>query len=120
VDTRVEKRDAHLRSPDFFDVARFPALTFQSTKWWRENGKLKIAGNLTIRDITKPVVLDVEGPVAEVKSPSGGFMIGAGATTKISRKEFGLTWNKLTEAGGAVVGDEITIRLDIEATRSGS
>jgi len=120
ISTREPKRDAHLKSPDFFDAAKFPVISFRSTKWTQEGGKLKVAGELTIHGVTKPVVLDVEGPAAEVKGPTGGFMIGASATTKISRKEFGLTWNKLMETGGAVVGDEVTIRLDIEATRTGS
>ena len=120
INTREPKRDAHLKSPDFFDVAKFPTITFRSTKWYKEGAKLKIAGDLTIHGVTKPVVLDVEGPTAEVKGASGGLMIGASATTKISRKEFGLTWNKLMETGGAVVGDEVTIRLDIEAAKTGS
>jgi polyisoprenoid-binding protein YceI len=118
IDTREPKRDAHLKSPDFFDIAKFPTMTFRSTKWWRDGAKLKIAGDLTIRGVTKPVVLDVEGPGEEVKGVGGAMMIGASATTKISRKDFGLTWNKLMETGGAVVGDEITIRLDIEARRN--
>jgi polyisoprenoid-binding protein YceI len=120
ISTREPKRDAHLKSPDFFDAAKFPVISFRSTKWTQEGGKLKVAGELTIHGVTKPVVLDVEGPAAEVKGPAGGFMIGASASTKISRKDFGLTWNKLMETGGAVVGDEVTIRLDIEATRTGS
>lgn len=120
ISTREPKRDAHLKSPDFFDAAKFPAIAFRSTKWTQEGGKLKIAGELTIHGVTKPVVLDVAGPTQEVKGPAGGMMIGASATTKISRKEFGLTWNKLMETGGAVVGDEVTIQLDIEATRTGS
>ena len=118
IDTREPKRDAHLKSPDFFDVAKYPTLTFRSTKWMREGGKLKIAGDLTMHGVTKAVVLDVEGPAAEVKGMSGGMAIGASATTKVSRKDFGLAWNKLLEAGGAVVGDEVTITLDIEASRN--
>jgi len=118
IDTREPKRDAHLKSPDFFDVAKFPTITFRSTKWSNPAGKLKIAGDLTIHGVTKPVVLDVEGPTAEVKGAGGVMMIGASAATKISRKEFGLTWNRLMEAGGAVVGDEVTITLNIEAKRN--
>jgi polyisoprenoid-binding protein YceI len=117
IDTQEPKRDAHLKSADFFDVAKFPTLTFRSTKWMRENGKLKIAGDLTLHGVTKPVVLDVEGPATEVKGASG-MMIGATASTKISRKDFGLTWNKLLDTGGAVVGDEVSITLDIEAIRN--
>jgi polyisoprenoid-binding protein YceI len=117
IDTREPKRDAHLKSPDFFDVAKYPAMTFRSTKWYKEGAKLKIAGDLTLHGVTKPVVLEVEGPSPETKGMGGGMMIGATASAKISRKEFGLTWNKLLESGGAVVGDEVTITLDIEATR---
>ncbi|MBI2689273.1 MAG: polyisoprenoid-binding protein [Acidobacteria bacterium] len=118
VDTREAKRDAHLRSPDFFDTAKFPAMTFRSTKWSREGGKLKIAGDLTIHGVTKAVVLDVDGPAPEVKGASGAMTIGATASTKVSRKEYGLMWNKLLETGGAVVGDEVLITLDIEATKN--
>jgi polyisoprenoid-binding protein YceI len=112
IDTREPKRDAHLKSADFFDVAKFPTITFRSSKWSREAGKLKIAGDLTLHGVSKPVVLDVEEPT------EGKAMIGATATTKISRKEFGLAWNRLLETGGAVVGDEVTITLDIEAKRN--
>ncbi|MFN0102785.1 MAG: YceI family protein [Bryobacteraceae bacterium] len=118
IDTREAKRDAHLKSADFFDVAKFPTITFRSTKWTKEAGKLKIAGDLTIHGVTKPVVLDVDGPAAEVKGQGGAMTIGASATTKVSRKDFGLMWNRLLETGGAVVGDEVTITLDIEAKRN--
>lgn len=118
IDTREAKRDAHLKSPDFFDVAKFPALTFLSTKCTREGGKLKIAGNLTIHGVTKPVLFDVDGPSPEMKSAGGVMIIGASANTKISRKDFGMRWNRLLEAGGAVVGDEVLITLDIEAKRN--
>lgn len=118
IDTREPKRDAHLKSPDFLDAAKFPTFTFRSTKWTREGEKLKIAGDLTLHGVTKAVILDVDGPAAEVKGQGGSMMIGASATTKISRKDFGLAWNRLLEAGGAVVGDEVTITLDIEAKRN--
>jgi len=114
IDTREPKRDGHLKSPDFFDVAKFPTITFRSTKWTQSAGKFKIAGDLTLHGVTKPVVLDVDGPNGDAKSP----ILGATATTKISRKEFGLAWNKLLETGGAVVGDEVTITLDIEAKKN--
>jgi polyisoprenoid-binding protein YceI len=117
IDTQQAKRDAHLRSADFFDTEKYPNITFRSTRWTRENGKLKIAGDLTIHGITKPVVLDVTGPGAEVKGADGSMLIGATASTTVSRRAFGLTWNKLMETGGAVVGDEISITLDIEAKR---
>ncbi len=118
IDTREPKRDAHLKSPDFLDIAKFPTLTFLSTKCAREGGKLKITGDLTIHGITRPVLLDVEGPSPEMKSADGAMIIGASASTKISRKDFGMVWNRLLETGGAVVGDEVHITLDIEAKRN--
>lgn len=118
VDTQQAKRDAHLKSADFFDIAKFPTMSFRSTRWYREGGKLKIAGDLTIHGVTKAVILNVEGQAAEMKSLDGASIIGASASTKVSRKEFGLLWNKLIESGGAVVGDEIAITLDIEARKN--
>jgi polyisoprenoid-binding protein YceI len=117
VDTQQAKRDAHLKSPDFFDVAKYPTMTFKSTKWEKAGGKLHITGDLTIHGVTKSVTLDVEGPAPEVRGP-GGITIGASAGTKVNRKEFGLIWNKLMDTGGAVVSDAITITLDVEATRN--
>jgi polyisoprenoid-binding protein YceI len=113
IDTRVADRDAHLRSPDFFDVAKYPAMTFRSTKVTRAGkDKLKVTGDLTLHGVTKPVVLDVSTtPV--VKGMSGETRRGFAATTRISRKAYGLTWNKLVEAGPAV-GDEVAIALDLE------
>lgn len=116
VNTQQAKRDAHLRSEDFFDVAKFPAMTFQSTSCTMTGGKLQVAGQLTIHGVTRPVVLAVSGPKPEVKTGTGAT-IGASATTKVSRRAFGLTWNKLMETGGAVVGDDVEITLDIEANR---
>jgi polyisoprenoid-binding protein YceI len=114
IDTRVPDRDAHLRSPDFFDVAKYPAITFKSTKVEKAGeGKLKVTGNLTIRNVTKPVVLDVTGPTKEIKDPGGNTRRGLSARTLISRKEFGLTWNKEVEAG-PVVGDEVAIEIEAE------
>ncbi len=116
IDTRVADRDGHLRSPDFFDVAKYPSITFKSTKVAKA-GKdgLKVAGDLTLHGVTKPVVLDVT-TTPEVKGMYGETRRGFSATTKISRKEFGLTWNKLVEAGPAV-GDEVTIALDLEVVK---
>ena len=115
VDTGNEKRDGHLKTPDFFDAAKHPTIKFESTGVTRA-GKdtLKVQGNLTIRGITKPVVLVVEGPTNAVKDPWGNVKRGVSASTTISRKAFGLKWNKLTEAGGFVVGDKVTIQLEIE------
>jgi polyisoprenoid-binding protein YceI len=117
VDTRVADRDNHLRSPDFFDVAKYPAITFKSTKVEKAGeGKLKVHGNLTIKDVTKPVVLDVAGPTKEIKDPWGNTRRGISATTKINRKDFGLNWSKVIEAG-PVVGDEVAIEIEAELLR---
>jgi polyisoprenoid-binding protein YceI len=118
IDTRIEKRDTHLKSADFFDVAKYPNITFKSAKVEKSGeGKLKVTGNLTIKATTKPVVLDVTGPTAEIKGPDGKGRRGFSATTKINRQEFGLTWSKTVEAG-PVVGDEITIQLDGELIKA--
>jgi polyisoprenoid-binding protein YceI len=114
VDTREAKRDAHLKSPDFFDVAKFPTMTFKSTKVGAgAAGKLTIEGILTIHGVSKPVVLDTE-ITPEMKGMGGKPMRGVSATTKISRKDFGLVWNHALETGGVAVGDEITIQIDAE------
>lgn len=115
INTNVQKRDEHLRSADFFDVATFPAMTFVSKKVAKAGkNKLKVTGDLTLHGITKQVVLDVEGPTGESKDPWGVIRRGAVASTKINRKDFGLVWNKALETGGVVVGDEVTITLEIE------
>ena len=119
INTNVQKRDDHLRGADFFDVAKFPTMTFVSKKVARNgNDKLKVTGDLTLHGVTKTVVLDVEGPTAESKDPWGSIRTGATATTKISRKDFGLVWNKALETGGVAVGDEITITLEIEMVKA--
>jgi len=114
IDTDEPKRDEHLRSPDFFDVQKFPTITFKSTKVQRARNGLKVTGDLTIRDVTRPVVLEVEGPTKPVKDPKGNVKIGASASTKVNRQDFGLKWNAPIEAGGVVVGDEIKITMDLE------
>jgi polyisoprenoid-binding protein YceI len=114
IDTRVADRDTHLKSPDFFDVQKYPAMTFKSTKVEKAGkGKLKVTGNLTIKDVTRPVVLNVEGPTAEIKDPWGKTRRGLSATTTINRKDFGLNWSKMVEAG-PVVGDEVKIEIEAE------
>jgi polyisoprenoid-binding protein YceI len=119
VDTREPKRDAHLKSPDFFDVEKFKTLTFKSTSASRNaDGTLAITGDLTIHGVTRSVVLTVDGPSAPVKDPYGNLKVGATATTKISRHDFGLNWNKALEAGGVLVGDDVSITLDIEAKQT--
>ena len=119
IDTRDEKRDAHLKSPDFFDVANTPKITFKSTKIEKSGDGYKVAGNLTLHGVTKPVVLDVEGPTAPVKSPWGTESIGISGTTQINRKDFGLVWNKPLEvAGGVLVSDTVKISIDAEFVKA--
>jgi polyisoprenoid-binding protein YceI len=118
IDTREPKRDEHLKSPDFFDVAKYPKLTFVSKKVAKgKPGHLTLTGDLTIHGVTKEVAFDVAGPTPEVKDPWGNTRTGAEATAKIKRKDFGLTWNKALEAGGVVVGDEVSIDLALELTK---
>ena len=118
VDTRIEKRDNHLRSADFLDVAKYPKITFVSTKIEPAGaGHFKVTGDLTLHGITRPVVLDVQGPTAEIKDPRGNTRAGAEATTRINRKDFGLVWNQALDAGGVAVGDEVAITIDVEATK---
>jgi polyisoprenoid-binding protein YceI len=115
IDTGNAKRDEHLRSPDFLDVAKNPTLKFVSTKVAKSgDGTLKVTGTLMIHGVSREVVLDVEGPTSAIKDPWGNTKRGASATTKINRKDFGLTWNKALETGGVVVGDEVAITLEVE------
>ncbi|MGD1026836.1 YceI family protein [Candidatus Binatus soli] len=117
VDTRVERRDAHLKSPDFLDVAKYPTITFKSTKVEADGpNKWKMTGDLTVHGVTKPVVLDVEGSGPPIQV-MGNTRAGASATTKINRSDFGLTWNKALETGGVLVGDEVAISIDVEAVK---
>lgn len=118
IDTREPKRDGHLKSPDFFDVQKFPTMRFVSKRVMPASpGKLKLLGDLTIHGVTREVTLDVEGPTPEIKDPWGGLRAGASASTKINRKDFGLTWNQALEAGGVAVGDEVLINLDVELVK---
>ncbi|MEW5850282.1 MAG: YceI family protein [Myxococcota bacterium] len=114
VDTDEPKRDEHLRSPDFFQSDKFPKMSFKSTKVEKQGEALLVTGDLTIRGVTKPVVLKVEGFGPEVKDPWGNTRRGAVATTQIKRSDFGLTWNKSLETGGVVVGDEVAINIECE------
>jgi len=118
IDTGNEKRDAHLKNPDFFDAAKYPTITFESTKIERAGDTgLKVTGNLTLHGVTKEVVLDVEGPVT-VKDPQGVLKAGAHATTKIDRQDFGITWSKALDGGGVMLGDEVTITIDVEGQQT--
>jgi len=115
VDTRVEMRDNDLRSPNFFEVAKYPALTFKSKKVEKTgDGKLRVTGDLTIHGVTKEVALDVEGPSAPMKDPRGNTHMGASATTTVNRKDFGVN------GGGMMVGDDVSITLDLEMVRPAS
>ena len=115
IDTGVKKRDKHLRSPDFFDVEKYTALTFRSKNVQViSDGVFKVIGDLTIHGVTREVVLDVEGLTHQAKDPWGNTVTGATAMTKINRKDYGLTWNKALETGGVLVGDEISITLEVE------
>ncbi len=119
LDTRVEKRNAHLKSADFFDVQKCPEMTFKSTKIEKAGEKkYKVTGDLTMHCTTKPVTLDVEGLNGPVKGPMGANLYAATATGKLNRKDFGLNWNKAIEAGGVVVGDEVQLTVDLELNDS--
>jgi len=112
VDTRVDMRDNDLRSPNFLDVQKYPTITFKSKRAEAAGpGKMKITGDLTIHGVTKEVVLDVDGPTSPVKDPRGNFHIGASATTKINRKDFGVN------GAPGMAGDEISITIDTELIR---
>ncbi|HSY82097.1 MAG TPA: YceI family protein [Gemmatimonadaceae bacterium] len=119
IHTRDPQRDAHLKSPDFFDVDRFPTLSFVSTKVARDaTGELAVTGDLTMHGVTKPVTFTVEGPTTAQKDPWGNVKIGASATAVIHRKDFGLTWNAALETGGFLVGDDVTISLDVQFVKA--
>jgi polyisoprenoid-binding protein YceI len=117
IDTRDEKRDAHLRSPDFFDVEKYPELTFKSTSVGGEGDELVLHGELTIHGITKAVQLKVES-LGTTKDPWGGTRAGFSATTSVNRKDFGLQWNMALETGGVVVGEKVEIAIEIEAVQA--
>ena len=115
VNTGHAKRDEHLRNADFFDVAKHPTITFVSKRAEKAGmDRLKVIGDLTMHGVTREVTVDVEGPTQEVKDPWGNFRRGATATTKINRKDFGLTWNRVLETGGVVVGEDVDIFVEIE------
>lgn len=118
INTGEAKRDEHLRSPDFFDVAKHPTLTFKSKKAKvLGKGKLEVIGDLTIRGVTKEVTLQVEGLDQEIKDPWGNVRRGATATTRINRKDFGLAWNQVLETGGVMVGEDVDIQIDVQLIR---
>jgi len=119
INTNVQKRDEHLRSADFFDVAKYPSMTFVSKKVAKAGkDNLKVTGDLTLHGVTREVVLDVEPLAMESKDPWGNLRRGTPATTKINRKDFGLVWNKALETGGVAVGEEVLITLEIEMIKA--
>ncbi|HXW57347.1 MAG TPA: YceI family protein [Candidatus Cybelea sp.] len=119
LDTQEPQRDAHLRSADFFDVENSPTLSFQSGRITRTSeGTLAVEGQLTLRGVTGRVVFAVEGPSAPAQDPWGNTRVGLAAATKINRRDFGLTWNSALETGGILVGDEVTISLDVEFVKA--
>ena len=121
VDTRVENRDKDLRSDHFFDVEKYPTITFKSTKVEQVSpGQLKVTGDLTIHGTTKSVVLDVEGPTLPAKDPWGNQRVAASATTKVNRQDYGVKWNATMDNGGLVVGNDVTITIDVEMFQKGA
>jgi polyisoprenoid-binding protein YceI len=118
IDTREPQRDAHLRSADFFDVEKYPAITFKSTRVTDvKSDTFKLVGDLTMHGVTREVTLDVTAE-GRGKDPWGGERAGYSAVARISRKDFGLTWNQVLETGGIAVGDEIKISLDLELVKA--
>jgi polyisoprenoid-binding protein YceI len=114
VDTREDRRDTHLKSADFLDVVNFPTMTFKSKSVSAAGeGRLKVTGDLTIRGVTKEVVLDVEGPTPAIKM-GNSTRRGVSATTRINRKDFGVSWSRTLDGGGVVVSDDVNITLDVE------
>jgi len=119
INTRETQRDTHLKSEDFLHAEKFPTLTFRSTGIARKGADaLQVTGDLTIRGVTRSVVFDVDGPTAPTKDPWGNVRVGLSATTRINRKDYGLVWNALLETGGVVVGDEVTITLEVELLKA--
>ena len=119
LDTRDAKRDEHLRSADFLDVARYPEVGFRSTSVRAaRDGGLQVTGELTIRDVTRPITLEVDPLSAPVADPWGNVKRGATARASLNRKDFGLVWNVGLETGGVLVGDKVDIEIEVELVRS--
>jgi polyisoprenoid-binding protein YceI len=119
LNTRDAQRDTHLKTADFFDVEKFPTLSFKSTRITRTgDAELAVQGDLTIHGVTRNVEFAVEGPTEPGKDPWGNTRVGISATTRINRKDYGLTWNAALETGGILVGDEVTITLDVQFVKA--
>jgi polyisoprenoid-binding protein YceI len=114
INTNNEKRDTHLRSPDFFDVQKCPEMTFKSHKVEKSGDKYKVSGDLTMHCMTRPLTLEASFTDKPIKSPAGTMVYPASATGKLKRSEWGLTWNKALESGGAVVSDDVNLDLEFE------
>lgn len=119
LNTMDATRDGHVKSPDFLDAEKYPAITFKSTKVESAgDGELLVTGDLTIKGVTTQTVLKVDGPSAESKDPWGNARIGASAATKIKRSDFGLHWNAALETGGVVLGDDLKIELELSLIKA--
>jgi polyisoprenoid-binding protein YceI len=119
IQTRNAKRDEHLRSDDFFDATAFPKLSFRSTKIKvRDDGSFELIGDLTIRDVTRQVTLSMEGSLEPIQDPWGNVKLGFSASGSINRQDFGVSWNKLLDGGGLVVGDTVHLVIDVELNRA--
>jgi polyisoprenoid-binding protein YceI len=117
IDTRNEARDKDLRSANFFEVDKYPTIVFKSKRIESGNGRLRLIGDLTMRGVTKEVSLDVDGPTPEVKDQRGTLRMGASATTTVNRKDFNILWNSTLDGGGVVVGDQVSITIDVELVK---
>ena len=118
INTHEGQRDAHLRSADFFDSEHYPAITFRSTNIVRAGSdSFTVTGDLTIRGVSKPITLTVHAG-GRGRDPWGGERVGYSATTRINRKDFGLNWNQVLETGGVLVGDQVTISVDLELVKT--
>jgi polyisoprenoid-binding protein YceI len=111
-------RDTHVKSAEFLDVENYPSITFKSKKITKDGDGLKIIGDLTLHGVTKEVALNVEGPTDEQKDPWGNIRVGASATTKIKRSDFGLTWNAALETGGIMLGDDLKLEVDVSLIKA--
>lgn len=121
INTREQKRDDHLRSPDFLDVAKYPTITFTSKKIEKAGeNRFKVTGDLALHGVTREVVLDVESSGPPIKDMMGMTRAGARAATKINRKDYGIVWNKSLDGGGIAVGDDVEITIDVEGTKQGA
>jgi len=117
INTRVEMRDKDLKSPNFFDVEKYPTIEFKSKRIVNAGGKLQVVGDLTIHGTTREVTLDVDGPTPELTDPWGNARRGFSATTAINRRDFGLVYNNLLKTGEAVIGDNVKIQIDVEVVK---